>query len=400
MLASLCLFIGSLAAAFVFLGAFGVDLEHGSRGKAIALCALVTILGVAIAREIRKHPEAMRNRFVFSGERLLNKSIALGVGCALVLGVASLQAALGTVPASIFLSDLAWVWLLLPILIPAYVLVTERLAGGVEDAHSLAGAALRGKRAWKPCEHKQLFLAWLVKAFFLPLMYGSLVIVLEQWLALDWTDGPNGWFIWFATGAAAIDVLVATTGYLATGALFGREIRSVDETWTGWIVCLICYAPFLQYVKLLTEQRDKLIWSDWLQPDQALYWIWAALLVSSWSIYWLSSIAFGLRFSNLTYRGLIDRGPYRYVKHPAYLSKNIYWWLHTVPFVGVVSSVDLIANIAGLSAMSLIYYFRAKTEERHLMRFPEYAEYARRIEQRSLRFKLRQWLSQRARLAT
>lgn len=399
MLASLCLFVGALVGAVVLTGALGIDFARTSRATAIALCAIVAVLGISAVREQRYRPKRQR-RPEFSGERLLNKSIALGAGCTMILVVASLQAVLGATVASTFLSDLVFVWVLLPILIPSYVLTTERLAGGEEDALSSAGAALRGKRSWNTSEHKQLLLAWLVKAFFLPLMYGNLVLVLEQWLALTWPAHPTTWFVWFATGALAVDLLVATSGYLATGPLFRREIRSVDDSWSGWIVCLICYAPFYQYVKLVTEQRDELIWSDWLQPDQMLYWIWAAMLVLSWTVYWLSSIAFSLRFSNLTYRGLVDYGPYRYTKHPAYISKNIYWWLHTVPFVGVVSTSDVIANIAGLSAVGLIYYFRAKTEERHLMRFPEYVEYARRIEQRSLRFKLRQWLSRRARAAT
>lgn len=95
-------------------------------------------------------------------------------------------------------------------------------------------------------------------------------------------------------------------------------------------------------------------------------------------------MSFGLRFSNLSWRGLVDSGPYRYTKHPAYISKNLYWWLHTVPFVGVSSSLDLWRNILGLSFVSLVYYLRAKTEERHLMAFPEYAAYAARIEQDGL----------------
>ena len=33
----------------------------------------------------------------------------------------------------------------------------------------------------------------------------------------------------FALAGLAIDLLVATAGYLATGPLFGKEIRSVDQ---------------------------------------------------------------------------------------------------------------------------------------------------------------------------
>ena len=34
---------------------------------------------------------------------------------------------------------------------------------------------------------------------------------------------------------------------------------------------------------------------------------------------------FSFRFSNLTHRGIITSGPYRFTKHPSYVSKNIAW---------------------------------------------------------------------------
>ena len=43
------------------------------------------------------------------------------------------------------------------------------------------------------------------------------------------------------------------------------------------------------------------------------------------------------RFSNLTHRGIITNGPYRYSKHPAYLAKNLSWWLVSMPFMITVS---------------------------------------------------------------
>lgn len=71
----------------------------------------------------------------------------------------------------------------------------------------------------------------------------------------------------------------------------------------------------------------------------------------------------------------MDKGAYRYLKHPAYLSKNIYWWLHTVPWFGVVG-LDILRNILALVLVSSIYYLRAKTEERHLLQFEEYQKYS------------------------
>lgn len=390
MFGSLFLFLGGLIAAALLVHAAGFRLGDSAHARAIVLLAIFLVLTAAVVREIRAN-NAKSTNHRFSFERLLNKSLALATGWLLVFAAAALGSSLNLAPSIVFLEDLLPLSASLPLLIPAYVLFCERFTADPEDAHASFGAFLRRKGAWTKDPHATLSLGWLVKAFFLPLMYGNLVIAIDQLLATGITRNPGTWVVWFAAFGLSVDLLVATIGYVGTGKLFGAEIRSVDDSWIGWAVCLLCYAPFFQYVKLVTEQRDALTWTDWLKPDEPLYWAWATLLVSSWGVYWLSSIAFGLKFSNLTYRGLVDRGPYKYLKHPAYLSKNIYWWLHTVPFVGVASAGDLAANLAGLSAVSLIYYLRAKTEERHLMRFPEYAEYARRIEQRSVRAKLQQW---------
>ena len=77
-------------------------------------------------------------------------------------------------------------------------------------------------------------------------------------------------------------------------------------------------------------------------------------------------MAFGLRFSNLTYRGVLTNGPYAFTRHPAYLSKNAFWWLSTLPFLTTGSTADAIRNTAILALVSAVYWWRAKTEERHL----------------------------------
>ena len=83
----------------------------------------------------------------------------------------------------------------------------------------------------------------------------------------------------------------------------------------------------------------------WLQGHEAVLWLWGALLVVLTGIYAWATVAFGLRFSNLTYRGVLTNGPYRYTRHPAYLSKNLYWWCATMPFIATTGSlVDMVRN--------------------------------------------------------
>ncbi|WP_425490589.1 methyltransferase family protein [Novosphingobium fluoreni] len=109
-------------------------------------------------------------------------------------------------------------------------------------------------------------------------------------------------------------------------------------------------------------------WSQWLAGSAPLLWGWAALLVFLTGVYAWATFAFGLRFSNLTYRGVITNGPYRFTRHPAYLSKNLFWWFSTLPFLVTNGSlVDVARNTAMLSVISAIYFWRAKTEEAHLL---------------------------------
>src|SRR3712207_7356117 len=100
-------------------------------------------------------------------------------------------------------------------------------------------------------------------------------------------------------------------------------------------------------------------------------------LVFLTAIYAWATVAFGIRFSNLTHRGILTHGPYAWSKHPAYLSKNLFWWFATLPFLATSRNpVDMIRNTAILAAVSGIYYWRAKTEEKHLSADPAYREYA------------------------
>ena len=77
-------------------------------------------------------------------------------------------------------------------------------------------------------------------------------------------------------------------------------------------------------------------------------------------------MAFGFRFSNLTHRGILTHGPYAWTKHPAYLSKNLFWWFAVLPFLATTGNpVDMIRNTVVLALVSGVYYWRARTEERH-----------------------------------
>ena len=105
-------------------------------------------------------------------------------------------------------------------------------------------------------------------------------------------------------------------------------------------------------------------------------------------VYSLASVALGFRASNLTHRGIVSWGPYRFVRHPAYMCKNLAWWIGGIPILMGVFSQDsgnslfIAFLLAFLTACcwSGIYFLRAITEERHLRSVNgEYDVYCKKV---------------------
>ena len=138
-------------------------------------------------------------------------------------------------------------------------------------------------------------------------------------------------------------------------------------------------------------------WSYWLAGNPVLLWGWGALLVLLTAAYAWATVAFGLRFSNLSWRGVLTNGPYRFTRHPAYLAKNTFWWLASLPMLATSHSpVDAIRNTALLGLVSALYYWRARTEEAHLLaEDPKYVAYHAWMAQHGAITARLGWLGQR-----
>ncbi|HRE31874.1 MAG TPA: isoprenylcysteine carboxylmethyltransferase family protein, partial [Candidatus Berkiella sp.] len=223
-------------------------------------------------------------------------------------------------------------------------------------------------------------LGWLVKGYFLPLMYADLYSKAHTLSISPFSSfftNINTFFMTCMVILFAIDVLIAAAGYLFTLRLFDSHIRSTDSTFFGWLVCLVCYEPF--YTAVLTLYIPKKInfltcLNSIHQP--LLQSIWCGCVLLLLICYVLATLAFGLRFSNLTNRGIITQGIYRFTKHPAYVAKTSFWWIAFIPLASIAPNpIALVKGILFLMGVTLIYYFRAKTEEMHLSRDPAYVQY-------------------------
>lgn len=256
-----------------------------------------------------------------------------------------------------------------------YVLWLDRKLVEPRDAAWHFGAMLVGREAWDGAQVAKHWRTWAIKGFFgafmISILPGGFAIVVEGDFASAARDPVRLAQLLIET-LFLIDVQIGTVGYLLTLRPLDAHIRSGNPLLAGWVAALLCYPPFvwgtIGRADVLGYEAATAQWSYWMEGHGALLWAWAALLVFLTAVYAWATFAFGLRFSNLTYRGVLTNGPFRFTRHPAYVSKNLFWWCSTLPFLVTNGSMtDMVRNTAMLSVVSGIYYWRARTEEAHLL---------------------------------
>lgn len=268
-----------------------------------------------------------------------------------------------------------------------YVLWLDRYMVQVRDPCWHFGAMLVGREPFDPAEVAHHARAWAVKGFFTAFMISIVPGGFANLVTPDWAPffaSPVGVSAILVTLMFVLDEQIGTVGYVLTMKPLDAQIRSANPYLAGWVAALACYPPFQ-----LMHPADRPLfymtnnWGDdtWVrvigESGGALAWVWALWLVFLTGVYAWATVAFGIRFSNLTYRGVLTSGPYAFTRHPAYLAKNTFWWFAAMPWVVSSGSlVDSIRNTFFLGCVSAIYFWRAKTEERHLLgEDPKYRAY-------------------------
>lgn len=165
-----------------------------------------------------------------------------------------------------------------------------------------------------------------------------------------------------------IDTIIYAFGYLVEANFFKNNIKSVEPTILGWVVCIWCYPPFNVFSFRIFDFQIINIAHTYPGWVHALM---TCLITFSWGIFAWASVALGFKASNLTNRGIVTSGPYRFARHPAYFAKIFIWLIQGIffgqYFVGI------------LMGFILIYVLRAWTEERHLSMDPDYTEYKKMV---------------------
>ncbi len=220
----------------------------------------------------------------------------------------------------------------------------------------------------------------IVKLFFIPLMLPSAIIYFNLFLELFQKEIVFKGFISFFNGFVFTFIIYlvsfVTLAFYAFGYLFesnrlNSTVKSVDNTVLGWGVLLICYVPFFviatQYIPFPTQDYAFFV------NEEVTFFV--RLFLSLVMLFKMVVVMqLGAKCSNLTNRGIVTSGAYRYIRHPHYLAKMIIWWITFLPF--------LIYNYWAIGPMffwTIIYFLRALTEEKHLSKDEAYLNYKKDV---------------------
>lgn len=173
-----------------------------------------------------------------------------------------------------------------------------------------------------------------------------------------------------------IDTLYFAFGYASESKSLKNKLRSVEPTLLGWAVALVCYPPFNNtFTKYVGWFPQTNVFASTITKTFFL----KASIIFFLLIYLSATLALGAKSSNLTNRGIVSRGPYKIVRHPAYISKNISWFIMILPIISLKVLMSFLA-------WSTIYHLRTITEERHLSQDQDYREYCKKVKYRYIPF--------------
>lgn len=283
-----------------------------------------------------------------------------------------------------------------------YIFCLDHRMGSPDDGLLHFGYLITGQ--WRSVERAKIseyFKSVGLRAYFVPTMYIYLIASLETFIG-----GPAAYLRDHAryiievpvAGVVTtlmlsyfflmvIDGLFALIGYLMTFRALNADVRSTDSTITGWVSCIICYTPFFEVLLAGWILRDfyyNAQWFVWFQSHAWLMLVWGSLTTVAMCTEAFTTMTFGIRFSNLTYRGLMSTGLFRFTKHPQYVSKLVNRFLVFVPFLSWKGIDGAAWTMFLFGLICLLYYIRARTEENHLSIHEDYVRYAELMNERSV----------------
>ncbi len=185
--------------------------------------------------------------------------------------------------------------------------------------------------------------------------------------------------IMLTTLAWLVDSNNAAIGYFWESPFTKTWFRETDPYPLHWVITLACYFPLIYFVNQSlvsfpnlpdTSQRA----FNHTGPNVAIDVTMVIVLL----LYMASGSALAFSFSNLSYKKIQTRGPYRFVRHPSITFKIIWFTLAFYRFSAAYTVAWLFCYLFWMG----LYISRAFIEERFLRRFPDYQAYMQKTKYR------------------
>jgi len=163
--------------------------------------------------------------------------------------------------------------------------------------------------------------------------------------------------------------------------IFKNKIKYVDTTPLGVLSSAVCYYPLI----ILTDKFIN-VTQDALMPveNQTILVILTLLAVFVNFVSMIAILRLGTKSGNLTNRGIVTGFPYNIIRHPDYAAQIGYIIVTTIPLylLASVSTSDKIYITICTVVWIYIYYLRAVTEERNLIKDDKYKQYVEKVKYR------------------
>lgn len=161
-------------------------------------------------------------------------------------------------------------WVLL--LAPVYVVAIDRYMKQPRDAYWQLGALLLGRRdGVSGPEIAQHLLGWLIKAFFLALMFVFATESLRYVLEINYfreLKALRKIYHLILNIIFLLDVIPAAAGYILTFRVLDSQIRSAEPSAFGWLICIMCYSPIWPFLNQAYFSYDRAGgWFAHIPPD-------------------------------------------------------------------------------------------------------------------------------------
>lgn len=246
-------------------------------------------------------------------------------------------------------------------------------------------------------EDRQAMLCLLLKFIFIPFCIHGLVAYLayadDQLSQLgrlvaggtmpDWFSFYNSRLHYLVLNLIFIvDFFPFVVGYLVQSRMLGNEVVSVDASVGGWMACLVCYPPFNAAMAAILPMQVVELAPAYPAFSMTAHLVINGMLLTFFALYAYASVSLGFKCSNLMHRGIVRRGLYRVIRHPAYLFKNLAWWTGAIPLLYVLAQTspkEFFWTGFCMAGWACIYLLRALAEERHLSRHADYRGYMQQV---------------------